>query len=299
MLHSIRGYWRAGHGYQTFLYAAGGVLILGGLFHVGVFLARGGPSSGPVSWRKPVVFGISFGLTVATIGWIMGFLRMPQVVGWVLAVPLAAASVVEVFLISMQQWRGVPSHFNVVVPFDESVFRWMGNMVAVVAVVIIIMTIWSFASLSAPPTIAWAIRIGLLLLVAGQAFGGAIIANGLTRVEQGLSTGFNVFGPAGAMKVPHAVSMHGIQVLPFLGWLTGFTRWPERAGVALVLGASAGYTGLVVVAALQTFGGLAPFDLDAPVTMLLSASVALLLGTFGVAISGLARPRHPSPAATV
>jgi hypothetical protein len=296
MLGSIRGYWRARRGYQTLLYAVGALLVLGGLFHIIVFLVRGGPWSGPLSWRKPSVFGISFGLTVGTIGWIMGFLRMPRPVGWMLAVPLAAASVAEVFLITMQQWRGVPSHFNVALPFDEEVFQWMGNMVAVVAVVISIVTIWSFVSLSAPPTIAWAIRIGLVLLVSGQAFGGAIIANGFNRLDQGFTTDFNVFGSAGAMKVPHAVSMHGIQVLPFLAWLTGFTRWPERVGLAIVLAASAGYTGLVVVAALQTFSGLAPFELDAPVTAMLSVSAALLFGAFALAVGGLGRPRRPSPA---
>jgi hypothetical protein len=296
MLDSVRGYWRGRRSYQTLLYTVGALLVLGGLFHIVVFLVRGGPWSGPLSWRKPIVFGISFGLTVATIGWIMGFLRMPRVIGWGLAVPLAAASVTEVLLITMQQWRGVPSHFNITTPFDGEVFQWMGNMVAVVAVVISIVTIWSFVALSAPPTIAWAIRMGLVLLVAGQGFGGAIIANGFTRLDQGLTTGFNVFGSEGAMKVPHAVSMHGIQVLPFLAWLTGFTRWPERIGSAIVLAGSAGYAGLVVVAALQTFSGLAPFDLDAPVTALLSISAALLLGAFAVAVGGLGRPRRPSPA---
>jgi hypothetical protein len=43
----------------------GAVLIVSGLLHLVVFAIDGGPWEGPVSWRKAVTFGVSFGLTGA------------------------------------------------------------------------------------------------------------------------------------------------------------------------------------------------------------------------------------------
>jgi hypothetical protein len=48
-------------------YATAVVLTAAGLFHVAVYAVDGGPWQGPVSGRKPVTSGLSFGLTPATI----------------------------------------------------------------------------------------------------------------------------------------------------------------------------------------------------------------------------------------
>ena len=117
---------------QRFAYACAALLVLSGLFHVGAFLADG-PGEGPLPWRKPITFGLSFGVTVATLAWVLGFLRPRRAVAWVLVVVLAVASVGEVALISLQTWRGVPSHFNDSTPFDETVFSLMGLLVTAVA----------------------------------------------------------------------------------------------------------------------------------------------------------------------
>ena len=46
--------------YQRFAYLCGALLVLSGAFHAVVFLVDGGSWEGPVSWRKPIVFGLSF-----------------------------------------------------------------------------------------------------------------------------------------------------------------------------------------------------------------------------------------------
>jgi hypothetical protein len=66
------------------------------------------------------------------------------------------------------------------------------------------------------------------------------------------------------MKVPHAVAMHAIQVLPGLAWLLSFARLPEGRRLGLVWAGSVGYGALVVVSLLQTTAGLAPLDLAWP-----------------------------------
>ncbi len=69
---------------QRFLYLAGSLMVAGGLFHLSVFLVDGGPWTGPLSWRKPVTFGISFGLTALAVAWISGFLELGVRAGWLL-----------------------------------------------------------------------------------------------------------------------------------------------------------------------------------------------------------------------
>jgi hypothetical protein len=115
----------------------------------------------------------------------------------------------------------VPSHFNEATAFDAGVFSAMGVMVAVAALVIAVVTVWSFTSLRPAPSMAVAIRVGLVLLVAGQPLGGAIIANGMGKSETQAIAAGSTFGAAGGMKVPHAVSLHAVQLLPALAWLLG------------------------------------------------------------------------------
>ena len=144
---------------------------------------------------------------------------------------------------------------------------------------------------------AIAIRAGLVLLVVGQAFGRAIIANANTPPADP-----STFGAAGALKMPHAVALHAVQVLPALAWLVAFTGWEERRRTRVVLTGTAGYVGLVGLNALQTFSGLAPFNLNIAGTVILCASTLLLAGAFAAVGWGLVgsarRGTKPSVAAT-
>src|SRR5918993_4166544 len=124
---SLRRYWDERTSYQSFLYAAGVLLLASGLVHSVVFLLDGGGWDGPLSWRKPILFGFSFGITVLSLGWVLSFLPRRRRLGWLLAGPLGVASVAEVLLITMQRWRGVPSHFNEATAFDAAVFNAMGG----------------------------------------------------------------------------------------------------------------------------------------------------------------------------
>ena len=50
-------------------------LMVSGLVHLRVLVVSGGSWSGPLSWRKPATFGLSFGLTLATVTWVLSFRR--------------------------------------------------------------------------------------------------------------------------------------------------------------------------------------------------------------------------------
>ena len=297
MLDTLRRYWTEGENYQKFAYILSAILIASGVFHTIVFLIDGSPWAGAVSWRKPIVFGFSFGVTNLTIGWIMGFLPRRRIIGWILMGVFSVSGFFEVFLITLQRWRGVPSHFNYSTPFNTAVFNTMGLLVNFIALTIVIVTIWSFFSLKAPTSLKWAIRIGLLLLVISQGLGNMIIANGIPQtidfatgefISEGIETA-SIFGQAGKMKLPHAVTLHAAQVLPLLAWLLLFTNWPDRRRLQAVIIAALGYAGLIAVEVIQTFSGLAPFTFGILGWLVLLVSVVLLMGAYVAALFGLQR----------
>lgn len=277
---AARRHWSDTTGAQRFLYAAGAALMASGLVHLGVFLVDGGPWSGPVSWRKPVTFGLSFGLTALTAGWILQFVPGRHGARWLVAGPLGAASAAEVGLVSLQQWRGVPSHFNDAAPFDAAVFALMGVAVAFIVAALVALTVWCLRPLTAPPSLAWAIRLGLLLLLVSQGIGGALIANGSATI-----------GAAGAGKVPHAITLHAVQVLPALALLLRAGRLSERRRVLAVGVGALGYASLSAGAVLQAAAGRAPLALVPGTATLGAVGAALLVGAAGWALlAALHRP---------
>ena len=273
---SLLGYWRDARPPQRFAYLVGGILVGVGLAHLVAWLVVGGPWAGPVSFRKPTTFGISFGLTTITLAWVAGYLRISERAGWLLLGPLAVADSAEVVWVSVQRWRGVASHFNVQSAFDNLLFLLGGVAIAVTATVILIMTVLAFTAMRASPSMALAIRAGLVVLLVGQAVGGWMIQHGIGPSDAGVTEGLTTFGAAGVMKVPHAVAIHGIQVLPALAWLLSFAVLPEPRRLGLVRVAVLGYLALVVVSVLQTATGVAPFDLSVVAAVLYLLGVALL-----------------------
>jgi hypothetical protein len=294
MRASLLGYWQEARPYQRLGYLVGGALIVVGLAHLVAWLVVGGAWAGPVSFRKPTTFGISFGLTTITMAWVAGQLRISDRTGWLLLGTLAVADTSEVVWVSLQRWRGVASHFNDQTTLDNLLFVIMGGAaVAVAATVILVMAVLAFTAMRASASMALAIRAGLLILLAAQVVGGWMIQHGLGLAEEGATDGLTTFGAAGVMKVPHAVAIHGIQVLPALAWLLSFAAMPEQRRVGLVRVAVLGYVALVVVSVLQTATGVAPFDVGVVAAVLYLLGVALL----GLAlVAALLALRRPAPA---
>ena len=171
-------------------------------------------------------------------------------------------------------------------------------MVAVAALVIGAVTVWSFTSLRAAPSMAVAIRVGLVLLVAAPvARRGDHRHRSMGSRRQG---GARRAAPSArpGMKVPHVVSLHVVQLLPALAWLLGFSGWAERRRTRVVLVAAAGYLGLPAVTVVQTFSGVPTLELDAGVAILLVASVLALAGPFVVTMWALARRWRGMPPPT-
>jgi hypothetical protein len=268
--------------YQKFAYACAALLLASGVFHGFVFLIDGGSWEGPVSWRKPIVFGLSFGIVLATVSWIVGLMRTRKITGWIVMGVLSVASVGEVFLVTMQRWRGVASHFNESTPFNTTVFNLMGFLVMLVALTTIFVTIRSFWPMEAPASLAWAIRLGLVLMLVSQAVG-----------VQMITEGGNTFGAAGALKVPHAFTLHAVQVLPALALLLVIAEFTERQRLEIVALGGIGYGLLIGSTMVQAYAGLAPLEPSNLATSLGASGLVVLAVCVGITLRGIAHHVHP------
>lgn len=204
----------------------GALLILSGLVHLVVFAVDGGPWYGPVSWRKPVTFGLSFGATLIAVTWVTSYLRVGARLRTVLLVVFAADCVVEVGGITLQAWRRVPSHLDMETPFDTAV-----SMTLAVGggVLVVLLTVFAVASFRHRPTgpagMALAVRSGFAILLVALASGAAMIARGVILARTGHQEA--AYHSTAPLKPLHGVSLHAVLVLPTLAWLLSRTSWSE------------------------------------------------------------------------
>jgi hypothetical protein len=224
-------------------YGVAGVLFASGLVHLGVLVFSGSTWLGPVSFRKPTTFGVSFGLTVGAAVWASGFLRVSERVRAVLLGVLMAASTVEVSLITTQAWRHVPSHFNFETPFDSTVSMTLAGGGFVLIVVIAGFTLAAFRTVYTP-TMQLALRFGFSALMVSLAVGAVMIAKGVIEVRTGHPD--IAYATAGVLKPAHAVPMHAILIMPGLSWLLSRTSWTEHRQLSLMRSAAAAYAVLIV-----------------------------------------------------
>lgn len=235
---------------EPIAYAVAGLLFTSGVVHAALLLIGGGSWSGPVSWRKAATFGLSFGLTLATITWVASWLPLGRRSRRVLLGAFTAACVFETVLVSLQAWRGVPSHFNIETPFDAMIARGLASGGAMLVVLIVAIGASAFRrTLAIPPSMRLAIRVGFVSLFASLAAGGLMIATGMRLVLSGDPARAYVAG--GWLKPTHAVTMHGILVLPVLAWMLTFVDWPERRRYAVVAAAAVAYITLAAAVAAQ------------------------------------------------
>jgi hypothetical protein len=222
------------------LYLLAALLTGSGVFHLGVQLVDGGPWEGPVSWRKPVTFGLSFGVVLATTVWATSFLRMPSARRRGLLVAFAAACALETAVITTQAWRRVPSHFNTTTTLN-AVFAYSaaagGAVLLVTSAAFAVVAFRRQAGL--PPGTLLALRVGLVTFLVALAVGAAMIAEGVTTARR-VSQAAAYLAP-GWLKPVHAVWMHGLLLLLVAARLTERRRWPERRKTRTVAACCAGY----------------------------------------------------------
>lgn len=278
--------------------AAGLLLLASAAFHTVVLVLAGGPWDGPVSWRKPITFGLSFGISVLTVTWICRLLPLAPRTRTLLLGAFTAASLLETGLITLQAWRGVPSHFNTETTFDTVITRGLtAGGVTLIAVVVALTVAALRPKPTTAPSMRLALRAGLVALTLSMAAGAVMIAYGLTLEGAG-SAPAEVYRSAGFLRPAHAVTMHAVLLLPSLAWLLSRTRRPEAERLRLIritIGAYAAVAALVTAAAAVglTFATVAT---TAAVSAAVTMAPALAFLAFGVSPGTCENRRSITPA---
>lgn len=258
----------------------GTALVLSGIFHLTWLWVTGAAWEGALSPRKPGLFGVSAGVTVWSIAWVLTKMK-----AWRhdrgLASLFAASLFVEVALITLQYWRGVASHFNHSTPLDAMIESVMFVLI-IFATLCIASLCWRSNCLpSTDPSLKLAIRAGLWLLLISCGLGFMATVAGEMNVARGAPP--EVWGHAGILKYPHGAALHAIQVLPLLAWFLQQLR--SRRAVWLLWVAVGSQVLFLVHALWQTASGRSRFDLDATGQLTLAASGGLMV----LLIAGISR----------
>jgi hypothetical protein len=227
-------------GVERAAYLSGLILIASGLFHLLVFAVAGGPWEGPVSWRKPATFGTSFGLTLLAVTWLSGRLALSERTRRVLLAVFTVDCYVEVGGITVQAWRKVPSHVDMQGSTNTaiSMFLAVGGGVLILVLGRMAVAAWR-GTPGLAPSMDLALRAGFATLMIGLLSGAAMIARGVPLARSGHQQ--EAYHAVGFLKPVHAVSLHGIVVLPLLAWLVGRLDWPEEKRTRVVLIGTWGY----------------------------------------------------------
>jgi hypothetical protein len=233
------------------------LLIASGLLHLAWLCWNGANWEGPLSLRKPILFGISGGLTVWSIGWVLTRLY-PLRYDRTFANLMAWGLLLEVALITIQQWRGVASHFNHATTLDASIEHAMLALITLVTLGVIWLAFRSIYLPAMPAETQIAIRGGLWLLVVSCVLG--FVANALGELSSAKGNSPSLLGPAGILKYPHGAALHAIQLLPIIAWLMNRLRVRRAAWqVASVLASQILF---LAHAIWQTFHGRSRMDVD-------------------------------------
>jgi hypothetical protein len=254
MFMSLRSFWVSGRRIERAGYLVGVLLLVSGIVHIAILTVTGASWVGPLSLRKPAPLACRSGYP-RPIVWVASFLPLAERTRLALLTIFTAASVVETALVSLQAWRGVPSHFNVSTAFDALVARALAVGGIALVVVIVGMTATAFRRNPAVPiSLRRAIQVGFVALCVAMATGATMIARGMMLVFAGNPAA--AYATGGALKPTHAVTMHGILVLPLLAWLLSFADWSERDRLRVVLLVSTAYLMLAGAIAIANIAGI-------------------------------------------
>ena len=279
-----------------FHYQIGGVLVASGLFHLFLLWLSGGAWDGAVSLRKPGLFGLSAGVTVWSLAWVVRQL-VPQPLDERIAKFISVSLLLEVGLITVQQWRGVPSHFNRSTTLDATIESIMFGLILLVTLGIAWISWRTQDLLPIPTDRKIAIRAGMWLLLISCLLGVLVTIGGEMNRAMGRSP--ELWGRAGVLKYPHGAVLHAVQTLPLLSWL--LRKLTVQNAAWLVRSAVGAHIAFLAQAIWQTGAGRGRLDVDAvslvglvaAAILFLIPMIAVLLRTWELTQAKLSETKSP------
>ncbi len=207
-------------------------------------------------WLKPVKFELTFIIFNLTIGWLLIRMALPPLSARAISWVVALAMIVEISAILIQAARGLPSHYNVSTPLNAAIFTAMAVAIVLNTLAISWLCVLSFwPQVQLAPAVAWGIRLGLILFLLSSLQGFQMVGH------KGHTVGATDGGPglpflrwstlAGDLRVAHFIGMHGLQILPLLGYLV--SRTDRQAGAPIVAAVFAAIAALFLLALRQAW----------------------------------------------
>jgi hypothetical protein len=278
--HSSRDLWaRAVHINLPLTITGGLMLVVFLVTLIGIFVDHRVITGAP-DWAKPAKFAISISLYCFTLVWLLGFVESHPRLTRLAAKVTVLSVIVEMIAIVTQAARGTTSHFNMSTAFNSFLWVTMGAFIVLVWAMNLLLAILLVAQPVPGRSFAWSLRLGVLISSVGMAAAFlmtrptpqqlAAINNGGPRLMGAHSVGVPDGGPGlpfvgwstvgGDLRVAHFVGLHGLQILPLLGWLLTRRKGVlavlrESNRLALVGTAGVGYLGLVLLLLWQALRG--------------------------------------------
>lgn len=170
---------------------------------------------------KPAKFAISIAILLGTLVPISRALGIDPRTRTILEAVLSITMIVEMTAILGQALRGTESHFNLRTAFDAAIWHVMAIAIAIAFLALVVFAfVASLQPIAASPVVAFAVRVGLWMLL-------------LVAVSGFAMGGKGSHGPSHAdLRVPHFFAIHALQVIPAAAIVS--QRWPVVVGVAVI-----------------------------------------------------------------
>ena len=261
-------------------------------------------------WLKPFKFGVSVAIYSFSLAWLLAFLDPRRRGWWITKVAVAAIIVgfyLEVGLIVFQAVRARPSHFNSATDLDNAIWTTMGSMAALFGTGTAIVAILLWRTGLPDAASRWAVRLGLLLLLAGmgEAFMMVVPTAEQLRLDEiqdqpmlgahavgvadggpGLPlTGWSTIG--GDLRVGHFIGVHGLQATLLFGMLLSWLVRDAARRTRLMFVFAGAYAGLMVLVTWQALRGQ---PLVEPDGVTVAAAAVLVVATVTSALLAWLRP---------
>jgi hypothetical protein len=271
--------------------------------------------TGVPAWLKPAKFAISVSVYCFTFVWLLGFVQnRPRLVRLVANVTAVSFSV-EMIVIVTQAARGTTSHFNMTTSLNSFLWFTMGAFILLVWAMNLLLAIALVRQKITDHAFAWSLRLGVLISAAGMAAAllmvvptpaqvAAMDSSHGSRIAGAHSVGVADGGPGipvvgwstagGDLRVAHFFGLHGLQVVPFLGWaltrrkgVVALLRTADRLALVWTLGL--GYLGLVLLLLGQALRGQSVVKPDAGTIAVASALVAAVAASLSIVAARVLR----------
>jgi len=261
-------------------------------------------------WLKPFKFGVSVAIYSFSLAWLLAFLDPRRRGWWITKVAVAAIIVgfyLEVGLIVFQAVRARPSHFNSATDLDNAIWTTMGSMAALFGTGTAIVAILLWRTGLPDAASRWAVRLGLLLLLAGmgEAFMMVVPTAEQLRLDEiqdqpmlgahavgvadggpGLPlAGWSTIG--GDLRVGHFIGVHGLQATLLFGMLLSWLVRDAARRTRLMFVFAGAYAGLMVLVTWQALRGQ---PLVEPDGVTVAAAAVLVVATVTSALLAWLRP---------